>query len=309
MRRYQTLTAVTVLLTLVLIAVGSIVRTTGSGLGCPDWPLCHGRLLPPLERTAIIEYSHRTTVALLTTLAVAQAAWTCFSLRQDRALVWLAAASLPLLGFQAYLGRLTVQRELPPEVVAIHLCTALILLALLGLIAGFAHLGPERTRIDTAERRSLVRVALMATGVTAIVLVIGAYTVATDAGYACTGWPGCPQAPVPFAEGGRLQHIHWLHRVTVLLGAGAVALVLLAVRGMREAGPMLRRGALTLAGLYGLQILVGAGNIWLGWAEAVRVAHLVVGSAIWTVMALIAVLSRYRPQPERTSGLPRRARA
>jgi heme A synthase len=58
--RYQLLTMTTVVLTLALIAVGALVRTTGSGLGCPDWPLCHGRLLPPLERTAIIEYAHRS---------------------------------------------------------------------------------------------------------------------------------------------------------------------------------------------------------------------------------------------------------
>ena len=313
MRRYETLTVVTVVVTLLLIAIGSIVRTTGSGLGCPDWPLCHGRLVPPLERTAIIEYSHRTTAAVVGALIFAQAVWTFVARRRDRVLLWLAAASLPLLGLQAYLGRVTVQRELPPEVVAIHLCTALLLLAVIAVIAGFAHLGPERARIDTAERRGLVRVALIATGATAAVLVVGAYTVATDAGYACTAWPGCPQAPIPFVDGGRLQDIHWLHRLTVVLGGCAVAWVFLAVREARGAGPMLRRGAEALLALYGLQILIGAGNIWLGWAEAVRVAHLVAGSAIWTVIVLIAVIGRYQPRAEGTPSPgrhthPRRAR-
>ncbi|MCK9496322.1 MAG: COX15/CtaA family protein, partial [Dehalococcoidia bacterium] len=53
---YRWLAALTVAATIVLIGVGSIVRTSGSGLGCPDWPLCHGQVLPPLERTAIIEW-------------------------------------------------------------------------------------------------------------------------------------------------------------------------------------------------------------------------------------------------------------
>jgi heme A synthase len=299
MRRYQTLTLITVVMTLVLIAVGSTVRTTGSGLGCPDWPLCHGRPYPPLERTAIIEYSHRTTAALVGALVLAQSLWTFIALRRDRVLVTLVAISLPLLGLQAYLGRVTVQRELPPEVVAIHLCTALILLALLGVIAGYARLGPGRTRIDTPERRGLTRVALIATGVTGVVLVIGAYTVATGAGYGCSTWPSCAQAPIPFASGGPLQDIHWLHRLTVVLGAAAVGWVFLYVRHMPQVGRRLHQGAHALIGLYGLQILIGAGNIWSNMAEAVRVAHLAVGSAVWVTLVLIAVLARFRPEQTR----------
>ena len=295
MSRYQTLTVVTVLATLALIAVGSTVRTTGSGLGCPDWPLCHGRPLPPLERTAIIEWSHRTVAAIVGVLILVQAIWTVRAFRHDRALTALALLSLPLLAIEAYLGRITVQRELPPEVVALHLFTALTLIALLGLMAAFAVQGAQRIRIDTPERRRFMRVALCAAAVTAAVLVFGTYTVATGAGFACTGWPGCPQAATPFIDGGRLQHIHWLHRLTVLLGAGAVAWVALQVRDMREAGPMLRRGAYWVAGLYALQILIGAGNIWSEMSEGVRIAHLVVGSAIWTLLILLAVAGRYRP--------------
>ena len=42
------------------IALGGVVRVTGSGLGCPDWPLCHGRPYPAADIHSIIEYSHRT---------------------------------------------------------------------------------------------------------------------------------------------------------------------------------------------------------------------------------------------------------
>lgn len=295
MSRYQTLTVVTVLATLALIAVGSTVRTTGSGLGCPDWPLCHGRLLPPLERAPIIEWSHRTTAAIVGILILVQAIWTVRARRADRVLTALAVLSLPLLAVEAYLGRITVRRELPPEVVAIHLFMALTLIALLALMAAFAYQGAGRTRIDTPERRRLTRVALWTAAVTAGVLAIGTYTVATGAGFACVGWPGCPQAATPFLDGGRLQSIQWLHRLAVLLGAGAVAWLALHVRDMREAGPALRRAAYSLVGLYALQVLIGAGNIWSRMAEGVRVAHLVVGSAIWALLILLAVAGRYRP--------------
>ena len=51
----------------VLIVIGSVVRTTGSGLACPDWPLCQGRLIPPLQFNVLIEWLHRT-LALVVSL-------------------------------------------------------------------------------------------------------------------------------------------------------------------------------------------------------------------------------------------------
>src|SRR5688572_19424559 len=109
MTRYQQLATVTVAATLVLIAIGAVVRTTGSGLGCPDWPRCHGAWLPPLERTAIIEYSHRTAAAVVGLLVVGTAFLTFRG--AGRTVRLLMVGSLALLAFQAWLGKETVERE------------------------------------------------------------------------------------------------------------------------------------------------------------------------------------------------------
>src|SRR5436190_23564679 len=76
------------------IALGGVVRVTGSGLGCPDWPLCHGRPYPPADLNAIIEYSHRTVGAITGVLIIATvvAAWAVFRTRRP-AVAWLATAS------------------------------------------------------------------------------------------------------------------------------------------------------------------------------------------------------------------------
>jgi len=305
--RYPALAAVTVGATLTLIAIGAIVRTTGSGLGCPDWPLCHGRWLPPLERTAIIEYSHRTAASVVGLLVLATA-WATLRRRDgDRALRGLALASLPLLAFQAWLGKVTVERELPPEVVTLHLATALVLLAVLTAHAALTLLRPQRVRA-ARERRALLRVTVAGALVTYLVLLSGAYVVGGGATTACVGWPDCPQALRPFLDGAREQHIHWLHRLAVVAGGAAVAWVGHRWFHLPGATPLERRAALALVGLYALQVLIGAANIWTTFAEWPRVAHLALGSALWALLVLMAVMARYAPQPILESA-PREARA
>ncbi len=262
MTKFQMLTAGTVLATLVLIAIGALVRSSGSGLGCPDWPLCHGNWHPPLERTAIIEYTHRTAAAVVGLLVVIVVVGIVRRHRGDRTQLRLSAAALVLLAFQAWLGKVTVERELPPSVVTVHLATALLLLAVLATMCALSFVGEGRTRIDTPERKRVLRITLNGALITYLVLLSGAYVVNVDATAACTTWPGCSAAPIPFIDGGFEQHIHWLHRFMVLGGGLAVLGVCLGVLWAESSGALLRRAAWTLGGLYGVQILVGASNIW-----------------------------------------------
>src|SRR5437016_10047142 len=104
------------------IALGGVVRVTDSGLGCPDWPLCHGRPYPAADIHSIIEYSHRsvgtiTGVLLIATVALA---WVVF--RQRRALVaWLATASLGAIASAGAVGGVGVAKELASWLVLVHL--------------------------------------------------------------------------------------------------------------------------------------------------------------------------------------------
>ncbi|HJM90164.1 MAG TPA: COX15/CtaA family protein [Dehalococcoidia bacterium] len=301
MTGYQKLTVITAVATLVLIGVGALVRTTGSGLGCPDWPLCHGQIIPPAEKTAIIEYSHRTLAMVVGFLIMGTAWVTLRSHSDDRPARMLAIISLPLLFVQAWLGKVTVERELPAEAVMIHLGTALTLLAILAVIAAFSILGSGRRRVESAERASVLRIAHIATIVTAGVLMIGAYTVGSHAGVACTSWPGCAEGSIPFVDGGRLQHIHWIHRITVVAGLAAIGVLAMAATNMRERVPALERAVWAALALYGLQIAIGALNIWSDFAEIVLVAHLAVGSAIWALLVLILVVGRFEFETDRAA--------
>ena len=68
---FRRLAVVTAVFAYLQIALGGVVRVSGSGLGCPDWPLCHGRPYPPADAHAIIEYSHRAVGSVTGVLIIA----------------------------------------------------------------------------------------------------------------------------------------------------------------------------------------------------------------------------------------------
>src|SRR5256886_8999782 len=77
------------------IALGGVVRVTGSGLGCPDWPLCHGHPYPAADVHSIIEYSHRTVGAITGILLIATVALAWVVFRNQRPLLaWLDRKSV-----------------------------------------------------------------------------------------------------------------------------------------------------------------------------------------------------------------------
>jgi heme A synthase len=121
-----------------LVVVGGIVRVTGSGLGCPDWPLCQGQLIPALNGPTPIDYSHRRSASLTSIFVVAITLFATFRFRSEKYIFRPSILAPVLLGVQIVLGDVTVLLELPPVIVAVHLANALMILALLLLVTIYA---------------------------------------------------------------------------------------------------------------------------------------------------------------------------
>jgi heme A synthase len=317
--RFRQLALATLLLTFLLIVIGGIVRVSDSGLGCgpansglEGWPFCNGDVVPGVDLHSIIEYTHRVVAAVvgLMMLALAVLAWR--NHREHRVLVRVTIAGFVLVAAQGALGGVVVEENLEEELVAAHLGLAMLLLAVLFWIWRSAR--PEAVGSDPPDGGPRYRpLAWLASVAVLCTVVAGGYMAGTQnygradyqpgdgAHHACgKEFPTCNGEFMPFGEA-RLVDIHLTHRLFMYLAVLLVlALVVLTLR--RRPAPHLVRGAWLALGVLGVQVLVGALNVWLDEYEALIVLHLALGTLLWwTVIAM--TLSLYRvPSPVLAGG-------
>ena len=285
----QGLATATVISVFVLVIIGGVVRVTGSGLGCPDWPLCYGKVLPPLEYTAIIEYTHRFVASVIVGPLILVTAGVALARYRSDQWVWIpAAVSVPLLIVQGLLGGVTVLTHLPGGIVALHLATAEALLA----TCVFVMVASYRTPILTTSARSgdgYHRWAIAGALSVYAVIVSGALVTAMGATGACVTWPLCQGQAFPMNH---LTAVHMFHRYVVLV----LGLLLLYAAwrcwgGTTERGTTLRWLAALTVATFVVQIIVGAATIWLDFQAHWRALHLTAATAVWTAAAGLAIVA------------------
>jgi heme A synthase len=301
----------TLVATFVLILVGGVVRVSDSGLGCGPagsgfhgWPFCNGDVVPGVDLNSIVEYTHRILAVVVgfMMLALVVLAW-----RRYREYRFVTGALLVLVAAQGALGGLTVEENLEEAYVAAHLGLAMLLLGLLlylwrSLRGTEPEDGGPRIRVLAIAATALVFCTIVAGGYMAGTQNYGRadYQLGQGAHHACgKQFPTCNGEFMPFGEA-ELVDIHLTHRAFMYLASLLViALVMTALRrGVAV------RYAWALLGLLGVQILVGALNVWLEEYELLILLHLALGTLLWaTSLGMTLQLS---PARERA---PRRAEA
>jgi heme A synthase len=291
---FRRLAVLTAIFAYLQIALGGLVRVSGSGLGCPDWPLCHGRAYPPADLHAIIEYSHRAVGSVTGVLIIATVvlAWVVYRTRRP-IVAWLATASLIGVVGEGVLGAVVVANELSPWLVVVHLGLAMMILGFLVATAVMA--GPPSAGVAD---RSFRRLAAVAAGATYVLLLTGSTVVASSAENACHSWPLCGGGLTPDFNGANAFTM--LHRGSVLL-IGLLIVYVLAVAIRRwgtDSG--IGRSALATLAVFAAQIGVGAGTALTDGAFF-NGLHIGLATLVWAGVLICAVLAL--PRSDRSAEL------
>jgi heme A synthase len=291
---FRRLAVVTAVFAYLQIALGGVVRVSGSGLGCPDWPLCHGRPYPPADPHAIIEYSHRAVGSVTGVLIIATVvfAWVVFRSRRP-VVAWLATASLIGVVGEGILGGVVVANELSSWLVVAHLGLAMIIL---GFLVATAVMATPRSPgvYDPGFRR----LAAIAAGASYLLLLTGSTVVASGADDSCRSWPLCGSGFAPDFSGANAFTM--LHRGSVLLIG--LLLVFVLLRAVRFPG--LAVVSIATLAVFALQVGVGA------FAAVTDAAlfngfHVALATLVWAGVLTTALLTL--PRTDRDAQLSRLA--
>ena len=275
-----------------LILLGGLVRISGSGMACPDWPLCHGRLIPPLEGPVLIEYAHRLVAASVSVLVLATAA-AAFLVRRAVPLAGgTALAVLGLVAVQIVLGGLTVKMDLTPALVTTHLGVAMLFLA--GLLAQ-AVIGLRGPAGHIPAPPPLRRIAWLTLAATYVMILIGGFLGSSSAALACPSFPGCRGTVLLPADWP--AHVHMLHRfwgvlVTLLVFATAVTAARAGVRALAVIANL--AALLVLA-----QFAVGVLNVVTRLLPGVQGTHLALAAALFGTLVVLVSLAAPRTASDR----------
>lgn len=329
-RRFLWCAAGTVATIYALILVGGIVRASGAGMGCPDWPTCFGQWIPPTSEAELpadyrtiyaergyadttfnfrktwTEYLNRLLGVFtgLTILATLVCAWPYR--RHDRTVFWLSAAGFVLVGVQGWLGSRVVASNLHPGMITLHMLLAQLIVALIivALWRASARGAYGATATDAAGARTLPRwsgaLLVAAMGAALLQLVVG--TQVREAVDLIARASQHTDRHLWIAALPRVYEAHKLLALPLIVLNGWIVWLVLS----RLAAPLPRYLAIALAALLLGTVAVGTSMERLNLPMFAQPLHLWFGSLIFGLQ-LAMLLSVRRAVRRETSGAPGRA--
>jgi len=323
-RAFRAVGTTTIVAVYVLILVGGIVRASGAGMGCPDWPKCFGRWIPPTHESQLPEnyqeiYSHRGYAD--TTFNVVKT-WTeyvnrlvgvligflifltlVFSLGYLRTDIWVPVwsfVSFLLVGFQGWLGSVVVASNLKPFMITLHMVVALVLVA--QLIYAVARSQRDRlAAVDTEHRTALAPLLGLVLMLSLAQVVLG--TEVREHVDEIAKALGGGSRDVWMENVGMSVLVHRSFSLVLLAANGVVAYLIWRGGG---ASRLLSRCASALLGIVVLEIAAGAALYYWAIPPVLQPLHLLLASLMFGLQFFAIVAYRYGvgdqalPEPKAT---------
>lgn len=166
MKAFTRVALISTLATYFLIFTGGLVRVSGAGLGCPDWPKCFGRWMPPFSLSQVppdvnpaqfnivlawIEYTNRIIGMAVGLLILATAILAIVKYRNELRILIPSLLAALLVAYQGWQGGQVVKGELDPFLVSIHLLISFVIVSLLIYVTLQGYLREKAEREEVSE--------------------------------------------------------------------------------------------------------------------------------------------------------------
>ncbi len=150
--RFKVLALASAIGAFALMVAGGLVAETGSGLGCPDWPLCNGQVVPSFaDWHTAIEWTHRVVAESVGLLVLVTTVFAWLDRRDDRRILFAATTTFILVVVQATLGGIVVLSALNWALIVVHLSVGSAFFAMAVTTALLAFVLPPREPVSAPE--------------------------------------------------------------------------------------------------------------------------------------------------------------
>ena len=286
---YKVVALLSLAVSFLQIALGGFVRASESGLGCPDWPLCHGKIIPPFEFHTLIEYSHRLNGSLLGIFVAVLLILCIMRYRRDKQLMMANYTAFTLVVSAGILGGITVITELAWWIRLIHLGIAQFLAACLMYITYkfvFDNLSNNYSYLDPIRAWKWKKI--LCVSLVFLLIVSGSYMVGVGASSSCSSWPLCKGLSIP---DGMSYQVHMGHRYISVVTLAFVGYISIELMIHAKGNKLIKRVTHSALGLLGIQIILGAVTVWSGFSSHMKVTHLTVATLVWLSVILMSLVA------------------
>lgn len=264
---------IALVLLFLLLVWGNLVAGLKAGLACPDWPLCHGQIVPPFRWDIYVEFIHRVIGGITSVFIIIL----CY----QRFKAYLGAIKIApllvviLLLLQIVLGGIVVLLELPVDLTTFHFANAIVIFALVVYMVFYDGINNKPAFSVSGYSGIFFLLSLLIF----VQAVLGAYVRHSSSGLACPDFPTCLGYWIPPEISGIVLN-HFAHRG--LAYAIALIVVILLIASYSSSSLKKYRNKLhILIGLIVLQILLGAGVVLTKLNFAVTASHFFIALLIF----------------------------